>query len=192
MQAEFTEQDVMQRIINKVQLNSDLLFKSLQAPQGRCALSIEIDGLHAATTLSFHEYVLQWLTVTDLMRNGRWTGNKMKQVETYDTASQFVVIVQIYISKCHRRRERNDCISCTSTIHRDSHKLLGDVPHEIRSNHMAASAGHALLCGNPGCDARDHLKRRKVCEDARYCSVQCQHTDWKAHKLVCRSIAEQR
>ena len=40
------------------------------------------------------------------------------------------------------------------------------------------------FCGEGGV----RLKRCSGCDDIYYCSASCQRNDWRAHKLVCRSL----
>ena len=54
-----------------------------------------------------------------------------------------------------------------------------------------AGAGGSTIRSTPQCKVcgtEDHLKRCSKCGMVRYCSVECQHTDWRLHKPVCRRL----
>ena len=40
------------------------------------------------------------------------------------------------------------------------------------------------------CSSTDTLKKCGRCKAVSYCSPQCQKTDWKSHKMTCRSSAD--
>ena len=54
-------------------------------------------------------------------------------------------------------------------------------PHEVRS---------CELCAKKQCKALGYRPKFKQCPGCRcyYCSIECQHNDWTAHKLVCANL----
>ncbi|KAJ7917971.1 hypothetical protein B0H13DRAFT_1449209, partial [Mycena leptocephala] len=46
------------------------------------------------------------------------------------------------------------------------------------------------VCHNEADESRKNLKQCAKCELTRYCSVDCQRTDWKRHKECCKAVKE--
>jgi hypothetical protein len=42
-------------------------------------------------------------------------------------------------------------------------------------------------CARPGCD-KEGINRCSICLREPYCSGECQKIDWKAHKLICKTL----
>jgi hypothetical protein len=45
-------------------------------------------------------------------------------------------------------------------------------------------------CAAVGCAAEEASSVCSRCQAVRYCSRECQRTDWKAHKRLCAAVAQ--
>lgn len=57
---------------------------------------------------------------------------------------------------------------------------------------VAHVADALLSCGRPGCMLGDNLKKCSRCETIRYCSPECQKSDWPRHKKECSELRQKK
>ncbi|KAJ7148720.1 hypothetical protein C8R43DRAFT_515159 [Mycena crocata] len=66
------------------------------------------------------------------------------------------------------------------------------LPREPKPNSQAKYplSSSCAVCHNDAEESRRNLKQCSKCELTRYCSVECQRTDWSRHKECCKAVKE--
>ena len=118
---------------------------------------------------------------------------------------------RVDMPKCVLCLKARYCSKACQQIHWPLHKAICDRGGEAlraesshRSDESACSTGSALpdeqehndertchFCAKSQAQIADRLKRCDRCRSVFYCSVQCQRSDWSAHKKQCAKPATQ-
>ncbi|KAJ7318197.1 hypothetical protein DFH08DRAFT_917638 [Mycena albidolilacea] len=63
-------------------------------------------------------------------------------------------------------------------------------PPKLYSEEKFPLSSSCAVCNNDTEKSRKNLKQCAKCELTRYCSVDCQRTDWSRHKVCCKAVKE--
>jgi hypothetical protein len=95
------------------------------------------------------------------------------------------VLVQRLVAKPEHNGKRACVLSFDARIGRYA-VVLDDGRELSLKAECVARAG----CASAGCASEQASSMCGRCEAVRYCSRECQRTDWKAHKAACAAAAE--
>jgi MYND finger len=115
----------------------------------------------------------------------------LRFVDMYDPARFYVALAIVDITK--PKMGRNNAIMLCKMIHKDM--CLVSPPNydhnggELRSATTSnITTQCSLKCARSGCGEANNLKICRGCNDARYCSKDCQIEDRQEHRQKCKKL----
>jgi hypothetical protein len=100
------------------------------------------------------------------------------------------------------RQQAQDLVTAMERMARDPKVIAAAAAQEQRYHEQKRDGGKeweeqrctgVQRCEGCGCkgSAEVRLKKCTACEKVVYCSRECQHADWRLHKVVCRTLRQQ-
>ena len=90
------------------------------------------------------------------------------------------VLVQRLVAKPEHNGKRARVVSFDARTGRYAVALDGGMELSLKAEYVAHAG-----CAAVGCASEEASSVCSRCQAVRYCSRECQRTDWKAHKPVC-------
>jgi len=167
--------------------NSNLIqqmaFKHYQI-EGKGAFYYNTDSINEL--IKRDAFQLIYLPLNEL--EGILDRNAVCCIQRYNVEQSFVIISSLSVSKRFLRKDKHDCLTLTSVIHKDEYKLINQEDEKcllFSSRHSMIKNG-CIICNQPT------EKRCSGCKDVSYCSTEHQKEHWRNHKQECLRLKQSR